>query len=151
VFFAYFIYVQVETLSTMGIPGLLPALKSITTTVHINTYAGKKVAVDAYSWLHKGAYSCSKELCEGGPTDKCVLKKLTSIILLYRRRECRDESNVRGITAPEKVLVAYRCINYCMQRVELLRSNGVVPVVVFDGGRLPMKSDEEFLRKRHDL
>eukprot|EP00884_Botryococcus_braunii_P003286 jgi/Botrbrau1/12959/Bobra.154_2s0018.2 len=94
----------------MGIPGLLPALRSITTTVHITAYSGHKVAVDAYSWLHKGAYSCSKELCEGEAPDKCV--------------------------------------NYCMQRVELLRSSGVLPIVVFDGGRLPMKNEEESARKR---
>lgn len=45
--------------------------------------------------------------------------------------------------------VCYRCIKYCMQRVELLQSSGVVPVVVFDGGRLPMKNEEEAARKRH--
>lgn len=36
-----------------------------------------------------------------------------------------------------------------MQRVELLQSSGVLPVVVFDGGRLPMKNEEEAARKRH--
>ncbi len=33
-------------------------------------YRGEKVAVDAYGWLHKAAYCCSYELCEGLPTDK---------------------------------------------------------------------------------
>ena len=54
----------------MGIQGLLPVLKSISKRAHVSKYAGKKVAVDAYSWLHKGAYSCSVELCEGTPTEK---------------------------------------------------------------------------------
>lgn len=54
----------------MGIQGLLPTLKSITTTIHVSKYSGKRIAIDAYSWLHKGAYSCSRELCEGTPTDK---------------------------------------------------------------------------------
>lgn len=57
----------------MGIPGLLPALRSITVPVHVSAYSGKKVAVDAYSWLHKGAYSCSQELCEGQAPDKYVV------------------------------------------------------------------------------
>ena len=54
----------------MGIQGLLPVLKSITSKVHISKYGQQRVAVDAYCWLHKGAYCCSKELCEGGSADK---------------------------------------------------------------------------------
>jgi exonuclease 1 len=54
----------------MGIQGLLPILKDITRPVHLSNYRGQRVAVDAYSWLHKGAYSCSRELVEGVPTDK---------------------------------------------------------------------------------
>ncbi|KAK9813956.1 hypothetical protein WJX73_006770 [Symbiochloris irregularis] len=95
----------------MGIQGLLPVLKSITDKVHIGKYAGKRVAVDAYCWLHKGAYCCSKELCENRSPDKCI--------------------------------------TFCMQRMELLRRHGVVPVLVFDGGRLPSKGDEEDSRARH--
>ena len=54
----------------MGIKGLLPELKGITRPIHVGQYKGEKVAVDGYSWLHKGAYSCSQELCEGKWTDK---------------------------------------------------------------------------------
>ena len=56
----------------MGIAGLLPVLKSITRPVHVSEYRGRRVAVDAYCWLHRGAYTCSVELCEGTPTDKCA-------------------------------------------------------------------------------
>lgn len=59
------------TQGSMGIAGLLPTLKSCTSHVHISKYSGQRVAVDGYSWLHKGAYACSRELCEGTPTDKC--------------------------------------------------------------------------------
>jgi hypothetical protein len=90
--------------------GLLPILKPITKARHLREYRGKAVAVDGYSWLHKGAYACSKELCEGRYTD--------------------------------------RFVNYCMSRVELLRGNGVIPIMVFDGGRLPMKAEEEETRRR---
>ena len=41
-----------------------------------------------------------------------------------------------------------RFVTYCMQRIALLQSCGVVPVVVFDGGRLPMKREEEGSRAR---
>lgn len=84
----------------MGITGLLPVLKEITHPVrnlalllfqplllaspisligtlmcpqtHVSEYRGHRVAVDAYCWLHRGAYSCSAELCEGQATDRCL-------------------------------------------------------------------------------
>ena len=54
----------------MGVSGLLPQLKSITKKTHLSKYSGKRVAVDAYGFLHRGAYSCARELVEGLPTDK---------------------------------------------------------------------------------
>ena len=69
-------------------------------------YKGRRVAVDAYCWLHKGCcadqvlrielfdtrcHSCSLELANGVPTDKYIY--------------------------------------FCMTRVELLRRHGVIPVV----------------------
>ncbi|CAI9087891.1 OLC1v1022081C2 [Oldenlandia corymbosa var. corymbosa] len=94
----------------MGITGLLPLLKSIMLPVHIKDLKGCSVAVDTYSWLHKGALSCSKELCKGLPTSKHI--------------------------------------QYCMHRVNMLRHYGIKPILVFDGGLLPMKSDQENKRAR---
>ncbi|KAJ4980791.1 hypothetical protein NE237_031628 [Protea cynaroides] len=94
----------------MGIHGLLPLLKSIMVPIHIKDLKGYYVAVDTYSWLHKGALSCSKELLKGDPTS--------------------------------------RHIDYCMHRVNLLRHYGVKPILVFDGGFLPMKSEQENKRAR---
>ena len=56
----------------MGIQGLLPVLKDITNRVHVSTFSGKRAAIDGYSWLYKGAYSCPQELCEDRPADGCV-------------------------------------------------------------------------------
>ncbi|XP_024008365.1 exonuclease 1 [Eutrema salsugineum] len=94
----------------MGIQGLLPLLKSTMAPIHIKELEGCTVAVDTYSWLHKGALSCSRELCKGLPTT--------------------------------------RHIQYCMHRVNLLRHHGVKPVLVFDGGPLPMKLEQENKRAR---
>ena len=55
----------------MGIAGLLPNLRSVQRPVHVREYSGKRVAVDGYCWLHRGAFSCSRELCEGRPTRRC--------------------------------------------------------------------------------
>ena len=41
-----------------------------------------------------------------------------------------------------------RYVTFCMARVELLRSCGVVPVLVFDGANLPLKAEEEGTRRR---
>ncbi|KAH6799165.1 5'-3' exonuclease family protein [Perilla frutescens var. frutescens] len=46
----------------MGINNLLRFLKPYVESVHIKKYYGKRVGIDAYSWLHKGAYSCNMEL-----------------------------------------------------------------------------------------
>ncbi|KAG0581958.1 hypothetical protein KC19_3G023200 [Ceratodon purpureus] len=94
----------------MGIQGLLPTLKSIMTPRHVRDYAGKRAAIDTYSWLHKAAFTCSKDLCLGRPNDKYI--------------------------------------EYCMHRVNMLRHFGVQPVLVFDGGSLPMKSEQEIKRAR---
>ncbi|KAK9714476.1 hypothetical protein RND81_06G097100 [Saponaria officinalis] len=94
----------------MGIQGLLPQLKSIMSPINIKDLKGCCVAVDTYSWLHKGALSCSTQLCKNIPTS--------------------------------------RHIDYCMHRVNLLRHYGVKPILVFDGGFLPMKSEQENKRAR---
>ncbi|KAK9088246.1 hypothetical protein Scep_027328 [Stephania cephalantha] len=94
----------------MGIHGLLPLLKSTMSPIHVKELEGRRVAVDTYSWLHKGALSCSKDLCFSLPTT--------------------------------------RHIDYCMHRVNLLRHHGVKPILVFDGGFLPMKNEQEIKRAR---
>ncbi|KAK9820784.1 hypothetical protein WJX74_002931 [Apatococcus lobatus] len=94
----------------MGIQGLLPCLKKITRKTHVQEFANQAVAVDAYCWLHRGTYTCSRELCEGTTTN--------------------------------------RHIAFCMGRVDLLLQHGIKPVIVFDGGKLPIKANEEAERSR---
>ena len=53
------------TVRAMGITGLLPFLKGIQKQMNIASFRGKKVAVDAYCWLHRGAYSCPMQLVMG--------------------------------------------------------------------------------------
>ncbi|KAK3225205.1 hypothetical protein Dsin_005067 [Dipteronia sinensis] len=54
----------------MGIRDLLRFMKPYIKPIHIKKYAGKRVGIDAYSWLHKGAYSCSMELCLNSNSEK---------------------------------------------------------------------------------
>ncbi|KDE08346.1 hypothetical protein MVLG_01386 [Microbotryum lychnidis-dioicae p1A1 Lamole] len=56
----------------MGIQGLLGMLKEIQTPTHVSEYKGKTLAVDAYVWLHRGAYGCAQELATGVTTLKYV-------------------------------------------------------------------------------
>jgi XPG N-terminal domain len=64
----------------MGIQGLLPQLKSMMVTINVEDLKGQTVAVDTYSWLHKGALSCSVQLCKGLPTTR--LTDFRPIIIL---------------------------------------------------------------------
>lgn len=68
----------------MGIQGLLPQLRSITSRTHISKYDGKTVAVDAYCLLHRGAYACARELVEGEPTSKHIFFCMARLELLQR-------------------------------------------------------------------
>lgn len=54
----------------MGIKDLLKFVKPYVEPIHIKKYAGQRVGIDAYSWLHKGAYSCSMELSLNMEGDK---------------------------------------------------------------------------------
>lgn len=67
----------------MGIQGLLPLLKSIMNPIHIKELEGSIVAIDTYSWLHKGALSCSTELCKGQPTSKYLPPLLLVFCCLF--------------------------------------------------------------------
>jgi exonuclease-1 len=42
-----------------------------------------------------------------------------------------------------------RYVTYCMTRVKLLQDNGIWPIIVFDGDRLPMKKGTEQSRKEY--
>ncbi|KAK0564366.1 hypothetical protein OC844_001755 [Tilletia horrida] len=66
----------------MGIQGLLPLLKDIQTSTHIREYKGKTLGVDAYVWLHRGAYACAQELVLGQPTDKFIRYAMHKINML---------------------------------------------------------------------
>ena len=56
----------------MGIQGLLPLLKSITEHTHIKYSAQQTLGVDAYVWLHRGAFACAQDLALGKHTVKYV-------------------------------------------------------------------------------
>ncbi len=54
----------------MGIAGLLPLLKSISVNTHVRQYASQTVGIDAYVWLHKGAFACAWDIAMGQATTK---------------------------------------------------------------------------------
>ena len=129
----------------MGIQGLLPVLKDITNRSHIKHFAGKRAAIDGYGWLYKGAYSCAKELCEDSPTDKCAPNSSA----LRRRATVSHACLPQGRTDPRsEALCVYRYVKFCMSRIRLLLHHGVIPIVVFDGDKLPAKNFTEMARQR---
>jgi exonuclease-1 len=56
----------------MGITGLLPLLKSIQKPTELKKLAGMTLGIDAYGWLHRGAFGCAGQLAQGIPTTAYV-------------------------------------------------------------------------------
>lgn len=72
----------------MGIQSLLPALAPITTKCSISEFAGQKIAIDGFVWLHKAAMTCASEL---------YLNPRSEAILDYLKRHLQYVLDV-GIT-----------------------------------------------------
>ncbi|KAG6166925.1 hypothetical protein E4U11_007704 [Claviceps purpurea] len=66
----------------MGVSGLLPLLKSIQRHRELKNCNGETLAVDAYGWLHRAAYSCAVELGQGKPTKKYVQSAMHRVRML---------------------------------------------------------------------
>lgn len=76
----------------MGISGLLHGIKSVATTKNCNgseMMAGKCIAVDTSSWLHKSVYSIADHFVEtterGKPDNRCI-----SVSVSYIRKRCEE-------------------------------------------------------------
>ena len=96
----------------MGIAGLLPLLKAAAVRVHVSAYRGQRVAIDAYGWLHRGAYNCAAELAQGVYTDgyaelrnlRAVRARARALIpLCWRTRR-----QVRAVLHPPRAAAAAR-------------------------------------------
>ncbi|KAJ1958272.1 Rad2 nuclease, partial [Dispira parvispora] len=85
----------------MGITGLLPVLKSIHSNIHVRELAGCTVAVDAYVWLHQGAFGCATELCLKKPTDKLV-KYCMNMVNMLRHHNVKPLVVFDGGPLPSK-------------------------------------------------
>lgn len=53
----------------MGITGLIPFLSKASKKCNISEFSGGTAAIDAYCWLHKGAFSCADKLIMGQSSD----------------------------------------------------------------------------------
>lgn len=72
----------------MGIQGLLPFItdpqRGAIKTVSIRDFKGQTAAIDGYVLLHRGAFSCAKQLFEGQNTDAFVSHCMRYIDLLQK-------------------------------------------------------------------
>lgn len=67
----------------MGVTNLLPVLAPITKNMHLRDFSGMRVAIDAFVWLHKAAYSCTEELFKNPSTKRIlpfIMKRLRAVI-----------------------------------------------------------------------
>lgn len=56
----------------MGVQNLLPILAPVSQRVPLSTFKGKRVAIDGFVWLHRSAFSCSREMCLDPATDRIL-------------------------------------------------------------------------------
>ncbi|XP_017780251.1 PREDICTED: exonuclease 1 [Nicrophorus vespilloides] len=59
----------------MGITGLIPFLKKKNPAIergHLRDFKNKRVAIDAYCWLHRGVFCCAEDLFFGRKTTKYI-------------------------------------------------------------------------------
>jgi exonuclease-1 len=98
----------------MGIQGLLPLLKQIEKPVHLAELKGEKVGVDAYVWLHRGAFSCALDL-------------------VLNQNDDEEDDSSSGCSSSCFQAVK-KVVNYCVKKVKTLQASGIIPVIVFDGG-----------------
>lgn len=67
----------------MGVQNLLPLLAPVSSRVNLQSLKGKKVAVDGFVWLHRGAFGCAKELVNNPSTTKILsflMKRLNRLL-----------------------------------------------------------------------
>ncbi|CAI4057018.1 hypothetical protein SUVZ_02G3800 [Saccharomyces uvarum] len=68
----------------MGIPGLLPLLKTIQKQVTLKKYMNQTLAIDGYAWLHRASCACAFDLVMGRPTNKYLQFFIKRLQLLKR-------------------------------------------------------------------
>jgi len=69
--------------AVMGIKGLLLAVNDTFQRKHLREFANKTAAIDGYAWLHKGCFTCAKQLACGERTDayvKYFVKRLDQLL-----------------------------------------------------------------------
>ncbi len=111
----------------MGIPGLLPLLAPTMRPVHVSAHAGRRAAVDAYAWLHRGAHACALALA------------------LAAAPAVAAAAGAAGAASPAPAEAVY--VAFCMRRVAMLVRAGITPLLVFDGAYLPSKAATEDARR----
>jgi hypothetical protein len=92
----------------MGISGLLPLLSDISNRRKVDVFLGKKVGIDASTWLHKGAYGCAADLARGKQTDG-YLRYFMRYIDMLKHYEVEPVVVFDGAPLPMKKLTNDRC------------------------------------------
>lgn len=137
----------------MGIQGLLPALEQIQERKHISDYKGLTVAIDSYCWLHKAVYHLNFSL--NNQPCKCNKGKSTADARLGNIRHAdaanngkpADTCECRQNTPENRIGDINKLIQYSIKRLNLLLTYNIKPIMIFDGGQLPIKSKTD--AKRH--
>lgn len=68
----------------MGIKGLWKEVQPVCRAGHVSQFAGQRVGVDTYCWLHRAVISCALDLATGKPCDRYLTFLMSRVDLLLR-------------------------------------------------------------------
>lgn len=116
----------------MGIKGLWQALKPYVDDGHLSQFRGQRVAVDMYVWLHR---------CTHGS----LHLNMDTLLPYFQERyeSATPVSDLSSIDLHDVAILGERYIELMLDKVAALQRYGVVPVCIFDGAEMPMKSDTD--------
>ena len=119
----------------MGIKDLLTNLKPVEVARCLNEYRGATAAVDASGWMHKAAANASSFLMRNElGRGESALGKDQKEGKEQRQEQRQDQSHQAPGQSP--------FVQNFMTFVDLVQKAGIKPILVFDGGFLPLKSRE---------
>ena len=80
----------------MGIDGIFNLIRPILSKMHISSFSGKTIAIDAMSWLYKGCYGCSYELNMQIETSRFLnyIVKMISLLRFYNIKRNNKLNNL---------------------------------------------------------
>ena len=89
----------------MGIKRLLHFVKEAMEDIHVRQYAGKRVAVDTYCWIHRGCFGCAEQVVRDDLDTDVYVNYCMKFVEMLRRAGVTPVLVFDGCDLPSKKAV----------------------------------------------